>query len=353
MFVFSSEQFARLVEGRTGGRLLDLGAGDGAVTSQMEPFFDEVSVTEISAPMRKILARRKYRILEIENWANSGLWDVISCLNVLDRCSKPEELLAQIHDSLTPEGKAIFAIVLPYQPYVEVGGKGDHQPEERLPIEGISFDEQVASFVKNVLHPANFQVEKWTRLPYLCEGDLQQAYYWLSDAVFVRNARGVQTSSSALSDNLFVHRDSPEDNPDIPFEFDANNKKRAEALMAIYPEGHKRAALLPLLDLAQRQHGWLPLSAMHHVADMLEIPRMRVYEVATFYTMYMRKPMGKYHLQEDLTGKDMDEILEDLKAGRKPKAGPRSGRFACEPIGEPTSLKGEPTGPGFGVQPGL
>lgn len=58
--------------------------------------------------------------------------------------------------------------------------------------------------------------------------------------------------------------------------------------MAIYPEGHKRAALLPMLDLAQRQHGWLPISAMHHVADILNVPRMRVYEVATFYTMYMR-----------------------------------------------------------------
>lgn len=58
--------------------------------------------------------------------------------------------------------------------------------------------------------------------------------------------------------------------------------------MAIYPEGHKRAALLPLLDLAQRQHGWLPISAMHKVAEILNLPKMRVYEVATFYTMYMR-----------------------------------------------------------------
>lgn len=49
----------------------------------------------------------------------------------------------------------------------------------------------------------------------------------------------------------------------------------------------------------------------------------------------------------------MEEILDDLKAGRKPRAGPRSGRFACEPAGEPTSLKGDPPGPGFGVQAGL
>lgn len=64
--------------------------------------------------------------------------------------------------------------------------------------------------------------------------------------------------------------------------------QRAEAIMSIYPEGHKRAAVIPLLDLAQRQHGWLPISAMHCVADILDMPKMRVYEVATFYTMFMR-----------------------------------------------------------------
>ena len=59
--------------------------------------------------------------------------------------------------------------------------------------------------------------------------------------------------------------------------------------MSIYPDGHKRAAVIPLLDLAQRQVGnWLPISAMHEVARLLQMPRMRVYEVATFYTMFMR-----------------------------------------------------------------
>jgi NADH dehydrogenase (ubiquinone) flavoprotein 2 len=55
-----------------------------------------------------------------------------------------------------------------------------------------------------------------------------------------------------------------------------------------YPVGHKRGAVIPLLDLAQRQHGWLPISAMHRVAEMLDMPKMRVYEVATFYTMFNR-----------------------------------------------------------------
>lgn len=54
-----------------------------------------------------------------------------------------------------------------------------------MPIEGKSFEEQVTSFINNVLGPAGFTVEMWTQLPYLCEGDLNQAYYWLDDAVFV------------------------------------------------------------------------------------------------------------------------------------------------------------------------
>jgi len=55
--------------------------------------------------------------------------------------------------------------------------------------------------------------------------------------------------------------------------------------------------MIPLLDLAQRQYGWLPISAMHKVAEILDVPRMRVYEVATFYTMFNRRPIGKYHVQ--------------------------------------------------------
>jgi NADH dehydrogenase (ubiquinone) flavoprotein 2 len=60
-------------------------------------------------------------------------------------------------------------------------------------------------------------------------------------------------------------------------------------ILTKYPSQYKKAAVMPLLDLAQRQYGgWLPLSAMNHVACVLEMPPMRVYEVATFYTMYQR-----------------------------------------------------------------
>ncbi|XP_026327918.1 NADH dehydrogenase [ubiquinone] flavoprotein 2, mitochondrial [Hyposmocoma kahamanoa] len=225
------------------------------------------------------------------------------------------------------------------------------------------------------------------------------------------SSRSLQTSSALQSSELFVHRDSPEDNSSTPFEFTPENLKRIDAIMGLYPEGHKRGAMIPLLDLAQRQNGgWLPISAMHKVADILNLPRMRVYEVATFYTMFIRRPVGKYHLQvctttpcwlrgsdtvlktakeltkcevggtspcgkfsiseveclgacvnapmmaidddyyEDLTVEDTKEIIEKLKKDEKPKPGPRSGRFAAEPLGGLTTLTTEPTGPGFGLQ---
>ena len=95
--------------------------------------------------------------------------------------------------------------------------------------------------------------------------------------------------------------------------------------MKIYPEGHKRGAMIPLLDLAQRQHGWLPISAMHKVAEILNVPRMRVYEVATFYTMFNRRPMGKYHVQictcTPCWLRDSDSIVEAVTKATNCKVG--------------------------------
>lgn len=68
-------------------------------------------------------------------------------------------------------------------------------------------------------------------------------------------------------------------------------------IMKQYPPQYKKGACMPLLDLGQRQLGFTSISVMNHVAELLEIPPMRVYEVATFYTMYNREPIGKYFLQ--------------------------------------------------------
>ncbi len=96
--------------------------------------------------------------------------------------------------------------------------------------------------------------------------------------------RCISTSSYRLSsDKEFVHRDTTQNNPDVKFDFTPENYKRVEAILTMYPEGHKAAAVIPLLDLAQRQHdGWLPLSAMNKVAEILKMARMRVYEVKLF-----------------------------------------------------------------------
>ncbi|XP_078474565.1 NADH dehydrogenase [ubiquinone] flavoprotein 2, mitochondrial [Lampetra fluviatilis] len=230
----------------------------------------------------------------------------------------------------------------------------------------------------------------------------------------IQQVRGICRSAAVQSGgSLFVHRDSAENNLNTPFDFTSENYKRIEVIVGNYPAEHKAAAVIPVLDLAQRQHGWLPISAMNKVAEILKIPKMRVYEVATFYTMYNRQPMGKYHIQvctttpcmlcnsdsivealkkklgiklgettpdkmftiteveclgacvnapmvqindnyfEDLTAKDMDDIIDDLKAGKVPKPGPRNERFSCEPAGGLTSLTEPPTGPGFGVRADL
>uniref|UniRef100_A0A8C7NWB7 NADH dehydrogenase [ubiquinone] flavoprotein 2, mitochondrial n=2 Tax=Oncorhynchus mykiss TaxID=8022 RepID=A0A8C7NWB7_ONCMY len=183
-----------------------------------------------------------------------------------------------------------------------------------------------------------------------------------------------QSAARAGAGGIFVHRDTPDNNPDTPFEFTVDNLK---------------------------------------VAEVLEVPPMRIYEVATFYTMFLRQPVGKYHIQictttpcmlcdsdsilealqnklgikvggmtadkmfslieveclgacvnapmvqindnyyEDLSPKDIDQIIDELKAGQVPPPGPRNGRFSCEPAGGLTSLSEPPPGPGFGVRADL
>ncbi|KAF2205052.1 hypothetical protein GQ43DRAFT_453370 [Delitschia confertaspora ATCC 74209] len=105
------------------------------------------------------------------------------------------------------------------------------------------------------------------------------------------------TVPSRSSDTLFVHRNTPVNNPDIPFKFTPQNEKLIESIIARYPPQYKKAAVMPVLDIGQRQHGFTSISVMNEVARILEMPPMRVYEVATFYTMYNRNPVGRFHVQ--------------------------------------------------------
>lgn len=82
------------------------------------------------------------------------------------------------------------------------------------------------------------------------------------------------------------------------FKFSAENEKKIEKVVAKYPKGKQASAVMPLLDLAQRQHdGWIPEAAMEEIGRILGMPRIKVFEVATFYTMYNLQPKGKHHLQ--------------------------------------------------------
>lgn len=177
------------------------------------------------------------------------------------------------------------------------------------------------------------------------------------------------------------------------FEFNAEHRARAEKIIARYPAGRQASAVMPLLDIAQRQAGgWLPVKAMEHVAQMLDMPYICVYEVASFYTMYNLKPVGKYFIQvcrttpcwlrgsdditgacksklgidiggttedgaftlveveclgacvnapmvqinddyyEDLDADRMSKILDDLKEDKKVRIGSQTGRSCSEPV---------------------
>lgn len=93
------------------------------------------------------------------------------------------------------------------------------------------------------------------------------------------------------------HSPDPKVTQPESFAFTPEMMEQAKAFIAKYPAGRQRSAVMPLLDLAQRQEGWLSRTAMDYIADLLEIPAIRVYEVATFYTMYRLRPVGKHHIQ--------------------------------------------------------
>jgi len=187
------------------------------------------------------------------------------------------------------------------------------------------------------------------------------------------------------------------------FAFDAANLERARAIIARYPAGRQASAVLPLLDIAQRQAGnWLPRAAMDYVAGMLDMAPIRVYEVATFYSMFNLQPVGAWFFQictttpcwlrgsdkvveacqrklgigigettpdgkftlkeveclgacvnapiiqvnddfyEDLDGPSTEKLIDELAAGRVPPRGSAIGRQKSAPEGGPQVLKAIP-----------
>lgn len=140
MFILSEYQFSELLtaggfdlkKNRTGGSInvLDIGAGDGEVTSRLARSIItmgreggggdlnlKVYATETSWTMRERLAKRQFEVVESLREINNV--NLISCLNVLDRCIDPHKILAEMHNALAPDGRVLIALVLPYSHYVE------------------------------------------------------------------------------------------------------------------------------------------------------------------------------------------------------------------------------------------
>ena len=103
-----------------------------------------------------------------------------------------------------------------------------------------------------------------------------------------------------------------ENQPDS-FAFTAENEEQIKVILAKYPADRKASAVMPLLDLAQRQHqNWIPMKAIEEIASRLDMAKIRVLEVASFYTMYNLKPVGKYFLQACTTTPCMLRGSDDM-----------------------------------------
>jgi NADH-quinone oxidoreductase subunit E len=103
--------------------------------------------------------------------------------------------------------------------------------------------------------------------------------------------------------------------------FTENRLLKAQEIIARYPEGRQKSALLPLLHLAQEQWGWVSAPIMDYVASLLSITSIEVYEVATFYTMFHLEPVGKHVIEYCRTGPCCTMGGEEVYAHLKTKLG--------------------------------
>jgi hypothetical protein len=183
-------------------RLLDVGAGDGEVTARLASVVDSVHATEVSAVMARRLRARGYGVSEGPLISRAvlpadGAFDVVTLMNLLDRCDHPREMLADAARlARRGTGRILVALVLPFAEFVEEGvrRRGVRGP---LPMggarcsDGATLETSLAAFVERVVHPLGLEVERLARLPYLCRGDAKQPYYVLSDAILLlRHAVG-------------------------------------------------------------------------------------------------------------------------------------------------------------------
>jgi NADH-quinone oxidoreductase E subunit len=102
------------------------------------------------------------------------------------------------------------------------------------------------------------------------------------------------------------------------FSFSSENIVKAKDIVKMYPKNYRESSIMPLLSMAQSQNdGWLPKKAIEYVSNFLNVPEMKVLEIATFYSMYNLSPVGKHHIEICTTSPCMlrgsDNLLEKLK----------------------------------------
>lgn len=186
MHLLSRKQFQSLVPD-AGGSLLDVGAGSGDVTAELAPLFERIDTTEVSRMMARRLRERGFRCARIdlaEEPAPDPPYDVIACLNVLDRCAKPRSLLRALPSALAPGGTLVLSVPLPYRPLV-YAGPATLEPDEPLRVESSTWELALVELVDREIAPAGWLVQSWSRVPYLSGGDSASATYELSSAVLV------------------------------------------------------------------------------------------------------------------------------------------------------------------------
>jgi|TARA_B100000287_G_scaffold185944_2_gene175809 NADH-quinone oxidoreductase subunit E len=113
------------------------------------------------------------------------------------------------------------------------------------------------------------------------------------------------------------------------FSFDKENLIRAREILKMYPKNFKESSIMPLLSLAQNQNnGWLPKKAIEYVSEFLEIPEIKVLELATFYSMYNLSPVGKFHIEICTTSPCMLRGSDEILSNFEKKLGIQSGHIS-------------------------
>jgi SAM-dependent methyltransferase len=187
LFVASTEHWRLLLGPQPVTRLLDVGAGSGNVTRTLAPLAEAIVTTELSRQMAERLRRAGFECHELD-LAESELpgppFDLITCLNVLDRTARPRCLLRRMHELLRPGGRLLIALALPYNPFF-FRGNATPEPLERLACDEPSWEGAVNRLVERELEPLGFDVLTVSRTPYLSFGDAKSGLYELDDVLLV------------------------------------------------------------------------------------------------------------------------------------------------------------------------